>query len=134
MHERPVHLQQAAVRKDSLVVHIEEHNLQLEFYGHVAANGDCFYDSLMNLILHQNLDIDVTDAIDLRQKIVNSIKQHPNFKLWKECVFRNNGRLVQSFIARHSKTGCFTDMEGIVVLSLSEKGFLLGCPQHPLRT
>ena len=115
--ERPAYLSVPQGRLDSVSEHIERFDLQLEPYGFVRSNGDCFYDSLQNLIQYHNVTTTSSNVVELRKEIANHVKKHPDFRCWKEIVFKNNGRLVNSFINAHSKPGTFTDQDGLIVLT-----------------
>ena len=40
---------------DPLLQHIDQHNLMLQLYLTTRSNGDCFYDTIFNLIKYYNL-------------------------------------------------------------------------------
>ena len=105
----------SASRLDSVTEHINRHNLNLQHFGHVRSNGDCLYDSLYNLILHYNIEVGATDVQDLRKKIASHVRHHPNSKFWKQSVFKNQGRLMASFIFQHSRPGTFSDSDGLIL-------------------
>ena len=106
---------------DSVTEHIEKHQLNLQHLGLVSSTGDSFYHSVWNLVLHYNIDVDANDVNQLRKLIVNHIKKHPRALFWKQTVFKNNGRLMNSFIITHSYPGTpVNDSEGIIVHSTAD--------------
>ena len=70
--------------------------------------------------MYSRIECGFRDAVDLRKKISSHVKQHPNFNHWKESIFRNQCRLVNTFVHKHSKPGTFTDNYGILVYTAAD--------------
>lgn len=68
------------VQGDILDHHIKKNKLNLEKFGTVKAQGDCFYDSILNLCHHHGIEITACNSLELRRAIVNNIEKHPNFR------------------------------------------------------
>ena len=110
----------STARLDSVTEHINRHNLNLTRLGTVRSNGDCFYDSIWNLVIHYDIETEARDVVDLRRLIAASVRTHPNISYWKEVHFKNNGYLLRSFITKHSKPGTYTDSDGLIIHAAAE--------------
>ena len=120
-HETPAHLKEPIELstfsdQDSLLRHVEERGIQVERLGTVPSNGDCWYESIFNIMNHNSLYRDgIQDALDLRKAIVKSINSsHPLFDTWLVICFRGRLALMNAFKRLHSNSGVFTDNDGII--------------------
>ena len=103
--------------EDALFDHIKACKLPLHKYGYVPSNGDCWYESVLNLLSFHKIGT-WNDALELRRSIVDSIdKKHPHYGDFLQVCFRGRDQLLKDFKQYHKQTGVFTDMDGVIVIS-----------------
>ena len=102
------------INGDILDDHIRKHKLSLQKFGHVRSQGDCFYDSLLNLCLHHCVTIPATNSLELRKAIINHIEKHPNFQEWLGVLWRGRMAVFRKFQAQHRVEQTITDNSGII--------------------
>ena len=104
--------------EDSLIIHIQNNNLELEIFGTIPSNGDCWYHSIFSLLLYNKIDVPYADAKQLRVATVNSIhSRHPLYEVWLQMCFREKDKYLEDFKRLHCQAGVFTDNNGVIVIA-----------------
>ena len=106
-----------SMQGDRLNHHIKRNGLNLEKFGIVRVQGDCFYDSILNLCHHHGVEIAACNSLELRRAIVNNIEKHANFRLWLGVEWRGRMSLFRQFQNLHRREQTFTDNSGIILYS-----------------
>ena len=123
--------------QDSLDEHISQTKLPLVKFGVVRSNGDCYYDSLFNLMeLHNHhLIEEVSNSLELRVLLATSIgktidsiakpssdenvrrlSENPMYLHWFSTIFHGKRAEVKSFVNKHSRPCEYTDNNGLIPL------------------
>ena len=109
---------------DTLQLHIDNCKLDLEKFGQVHRDGNCWYDTIFNLCLHHHLDLPakIRSSQDLRLWIVDGIERHPCFSgyegiAWLRDFWGNDRTKFDLFKKHHNTNGSYTDNLGIIVFA-----------------
>ena len=99
---------------DDLDNHIRDKNLNLRLRRPSISNGDCLFDSLLDLIEKFDIKIVPRERHLLRQAICSSFTRHPQFPTWMQNHFKRPV-VFQTYLANMKKTGQYSDNMGLIV-------------------
>ena len=99
---------------DQLARHIEAKNLNLRLRRPSSSDGNCFFDSLCDLIDKFNIRNVPHDKDQLRQGICCSFTSHPQFPFWMTEIFKKPV-VCQMFLSNMKKSGTYTDNMGLII-------------------
>ena len=104
---------------DPLLYHIKTNGLNLEKFGLISLDGNCWFTSMFNLCHHHGVALPegVTSPHDLRVKTVEGIDHHPFFVdsgetnglVWLRDIWNNDMAKFESFKQTHLINGTYTD-------------------------
>ena len=64
-----------------MFLHLHLH-IHLHLYLTMITQGDCFMDSLWNLVQYHGIEINARTILELREDLVASMEQHPMLQNW----------------------------------------------------
>lgn len=101
---------------DQVYSHIRDKNLQLVPRKKISPDGNCFFESCGDLA--DKFDINVPrDKFLLRQLLVDSMKDHPEYPRWLELCCEGDEEVFDLTAEELRKDGTYTDASGWIVMT-----------------
>ena len=101
---------------EELFSHIRNKNLPLVSRKLVSSDGNCFFESCTDLA--DKFDINVPrDKMLLRQLLVDSMKEHPEYPVWLEICCEGDIEAFDMAAEELRKDGTYTDASGMIVMT-----------------
>ena len=99
---------------DELLNHIVSKNLNLRLRRPTSMNGNCLFDSLVDLVEKFEI-VNVPRCQNLlRQAICNSMMRHPEFPTWMSLHFKRPV-VFQLFLKNMKRSGTYCDNMGLMI-------------------
>ena len=99
---------------EDLVNYIEAQNLNLRLRRPIRKDGNCLFDSLVDLIEKFDIKTVPRDHNLLRQAICSSFTRHPQFPTWMANHFKRPV-VFQMYLENMKKNGIYSDNMGLIV-------------------
>ena len=99
---------------DPLLKHIEASGLPLRLRRATLMDGNCWYDAAADQVVLHQIPGRPEDHQQLRLEVCRSLRHLPQTSTWVENFFSNSKKRFSKFIARHRRSGTWTDNLGIM--------------------